>query len=405
MPLFFGRNVVGDKMFRKILVSSIFALGAPLFAIEVYKGKNSSLRVFGTLNTAIGYGNTANYTGANPSASAIYGQSKHRFMIGVQKNSKFGVGFNIGGLFGEARLGLMESPVYKGGSGTTPNFRRLYLGYDFGSGGALLIGKSKLPSSLGGFINDIFNAEGKLRGFGGSSTNTRRFQVQYSVAGFEMAISNNDANLTKTTTKAIPRFSLAYQYLSAKLLTRLTASYTCYGYCGGVDKNSTNSKHIAYSAFGIKPIFGNSYLSLVLHYGLNTHLVGEHRLYINPTIQKEISSIGNLYLINNQNALQPIGTGNIQIFGVASEFGHSFGIVGLKIGLGYQLATSYHGTQGKYDKLHSYGAYLQVPLTFNQYVALISQVGALGTAQKDLAQNATIMNLNTMAMMLLKLSF
>ena len=393
-------------MMKRILIVALCVFAVQLGAIEVYSGKNSTLRVFGTLNTQIGYGNVGGFVGeSTPSLSAIYRNSAHRFMVGVQGNTKFGVAFTIGGLFGEARLGLKESPVYKGGKGTAPNFRRLYLGYDFGKGGRLLIGKTKLPSSGSGFISDIFNEEGKLRGFGGSSTNTRRFQVQYSVAGFSLSISNNDANQTLTTARAIPRFSVAYDYASANLLARIATSYVCYGYCGGVDKNSTQSTHIAYSAFGIKPIFGKTHISLVAHYGLNSHKVGESILWIEPTIDKEIHTFGNLKLANNQIASQPIGTGNIQIFGGASEIGHSFGIVGLKLGFGYQLATSYNANFGRYDKLQSYGAYFQVPLVFNQYVELIPQIGALGTIKSDLATNTNIYNLNTMAMMLLKLGF
>lgn len=389
-----------------IFMAMLCAFVAQLGAIEVYKGKNSTLRVFGTINTQIGYGNVGAFSGKSaPSVSSIYRNSAHRFMVGIQGNTKFGVAFTIGGLFGEARLGLKEAPVYKGGKGSAPNFRRLYLGYDFGKGGRLLIGKAKLPSSGSGFISDIFNEEGKLRGFGGASTNTRRFQVQYSVAGFSLAISNNDANQTRTTTRAIPRVSVAYDYASANLLARIATSYACYGYCGGVDKNSTQSTHISYSAFGIKPIFGNTHISLVAHYGLNSHKVGESILWIEPSIDKEIRTFGNLKLSNHQIAAQPIGTSNIQIFGGASEIGHRFGIVGLKLGFGYQFATSYNANFGKYDKLHSYGAYFQVPFIFNQYVELIPQIGALGTIKSDLATNTNIYNLNTMAMMLLKLGF
>ena len=133
--------------------------------------------------------------------------------------------------------------------------------------------------------------------------------------------------------------------------------------------------------------------------------MGESILWIEPSIDKEIRSFGNLKLTNNQIAAQPIGTGNIQIFGGASEIGHSFGIVGLKLGFGYQFATSYNANFGRYDKLQSYGAYFQVPFVFNQYVELIPQIGALGTIKSDLATNTNIDNLNTMAMMLLKLGF
>lgn len=100
---------------KRILIVVICAFAVQLGAIEVYKGKNSTLRVFGTLNTQIGYGNVGGFVGeSTPSVSAIYRNSAHRFMAGIQGNTKFGVAFTIGGLFGEARLGLKESPVYKG---------------------------------------------------------------------------------------------------------------------------------------------------------------------------------------------------------------------------------------------------------------------------------------------------
>ncbi len=121
-------------MMRKLLISALVAgfLLSQLGAVEVYKVGDKSVSIFGEINVGIGYGNTLDYPitisngGSNCSIKDAYDKTKHSFMLGVQRDSRIGIGFNVSGLFGEATLGLGEN--YTISSGVTnlyPNFRQI----------------------------------------------------------------------------------------------------------------------------------------------------------------------------------------------------------------------------------------------------------------------------------------
>lgn len=87
-------------------------LCAQLGAVEVYKNGDKSVSVVGEINVGICYGNTLDCPitisngKSNYSISDAYSKTKNSFMLGIQKDSRVGISFNLSGLFGEATLGL-----------------------------------------------------------------------------------------------------------------------------------------------------------------------------------------------------------------------------------------------------------------------------------------------------------
>ncbi len=283
---------------------------------------------------------------------------------------------------------------------------------------------------MGGFISDIANEEDGLWGYGAPRNSVRRLQMRYEIAGFSIGISPNDANypiLTypndlKIKVKAMPRFSLAYEYSSNRLRAKIAGSYTCAGSCGNnatiynSQSKYVDSKHIAYLTAGIKPYFGKSYLSFVLSYGLNSDLINESKIWYQPYINQNLIGYGNLFLNETTYATTTtnyrlLGTSDSNIYATALEFGHNFtDKVALKIGLGYQIATSYYRTIRKYDILHSFGGFIQVPCKINDYFTLIPQIGGRVIVREDITNtNANEykfdFNANTMALLLMKFTF
>ena len=391
----------------------------------MYKSDNASVRIFGELNAAIGYGATLDYPftidrvnmKSNYSFSDANSKTKHSFMLGVQRDSRVGIGFNVSGVFGEATLGLGETTLtgYLTNNSIIytyyPNFRQLYAGYDFGKGGKILVGKTELNTSMGGFISDIANEEEGLWGFGAPRNSIRILQVRYEVAGFSIAVSPIGSK--------IPRFSLAYEYSSDRLRAKIAGAYDCVNDNCGANQTLTK-KHTAYITAGIKPYFGKNYktyLSFTLSYGLNYG-----QIYYKPYINQNLSGYGNLNLIETQQSsysngsyvvinYRTLGTSDENIYATALEFGHNFtDKVALKIGLGYQIAKSYARTYKKYDMLHSFGGFIQVPCKINDYFTLIPQTGSRIIVREDISNtNANEMKFdfisNSMALLLMKFTF
>lgn len=244
-------------------------LCAQLGAVEVYKNGDKSVSVVGEINVGIGYGNTLDYPitisngKSNYSISEAFSKTKNSFMLGIQKDSRVGISFNLSGLFGEATLGLSNYSIGANISSyaVIPYFRQLYAGYDFGKGGRILAGQTELNTSMGGFISDIANEEYGLWGYGAPRNSVRRFQVRYEIAGFSMGVSMNDVYNTSPTTseaiqkRSIPKFSLAYEYSSDRLRAKIAGSYVCAGHCNNSSNNATKSIHIVYLTRWDKAIF------------------------------------------------------------------------------------------------------------------------------------------------------
>ena len=429
-------------------ILALVALCAQLGAVEVYRDgdksvsvvgeknvvkrrlrniENKSVSVFGEINVGIGYGSTLTYPiiisngVSNYSIQDAYNNTKNSFMLGLQKDSRVGISFDVSGVFGEATLGLDNSTVY----GEIPYFRQLYAGYDFGKGGRILAGQTELNTSMGGFISDISNEEDGLWGYGAPRNSVRRLQVRYEIAGFSIGVSANDVVRiintgsfydTATETRilyekrSIPKISLAYEYNSDRLRAKIAGSYVCAGHCNNNSNNTTKSKHIVYLTAGIRPYFNKSYLSFVLSYGLNSHYTEDGLVAYSSSINQNITGYGNLQYIS-YNPDDIANDSDRNIYATAFEFGHHFtDKIALKIGLGYQISTLYMRGIGKYDILHSVGGFLQVPCKINDYFTLIPQTGSRIILRSDITNTnpneyKLEFNVNAAALLLMKFTF
>ena len=363
---------------KRVLISAIAAgaLLGQLNAFEVYKDGDKSFGVFGTARALLGYGlNITNgmYDGKITKNST---KTNGEFISGIQTNSRIGINFTVGKVFGAALIGVGESTLY--GAGGNTGFRQLYAGYDFGDAGKLLAGKNELITSMGGFSSDTWNTDNGLNGFGGKLSSTRRLQIAYSVAGLTFSISENDfggrtggraiTNGNTTTVQGkgyeVPRFSLGYEYKDSSIRAKVAASYAY--------KNETGAD-TAKNAFlvtaGIRPTFGDSYVAALLTYGYNAEKLGEINI-ATPKLSAGFQNIGVASSVR--------GTNNTNIAALALEYGMNLtNDLALKIGAGYQYAHN----QGDSGDIHSYAGFVQLPYKVGAGFNIIPQVGYIGTTE------------------------
>lgn len=354
---------------KRILISAVAAgaLLGQLNAVEIIKDGDKKLEVFGAAKAVIGYG--ANH-GASTSAD------KHAFIYGIQGNSRIGLKFEVGNIFGAALIGATEKYGITSGTNDRPGFRQLYAGYNFGDAGKLLAGRNELITSMG-FSSSIFDAESGLNGFGGVSTSTRRFQIAYSIAGLTVSLSENEGSYGKAS---IPRISLGYETKSNALDAKVAASYA------KINNKETNA-HMAYIVAGVKPKFGTSYVSAMAAYGLNSNVVGEQAI----STAKLSQGYGNWTVSNGAN-LERTRVQNTNIVSLMLEYGMDFSEdLGFKLGAGYQIAKV-----AKKDSpdLHAYSAFIQLPYQAYKHNSgasfkIIPQVGYIGTTLQTNGTNRT----------------
>lgn len=358
---------------KRILISAVAAgaLLGQLSAFEVVNDGEKSLSVFGAAKAVVGYG--YNFS-QEKGKKVVRGANPSEFLYGIQGNSRVGLSFTYGKVFGAALLGAGESTFY--GDGVTDNgkkwtpkagFRQLYAGYDFGDAGKILAGKSELVTSMG-FSSSIFDTEAGLQGFGGTSTGTRRFQIAYMLDGLTIQVSENDVNDEKGGNKSIPRFTIGYDYNADALTAKVVASYT--------NASRKATQHIALVSAGAKYNLGDAgYVSGLLTYGLNSQLVGESKIAL-PSLTRGFGNLG----VSSDFTLSG-SSNNTHIASVAVEYGTNL-TDDLKfiVGGGYQFATNTKKGAGDPDtaRLHSYSAFVQTPYNVGGGFSIIPQVGYLG---------------------------
>ena len=370
---------------KKILISAVAAgaLLGQLSAFEVLNDGEKSLSVFGVAKAVAGYG----YNFSQEKGGKVQrGTYPSEFIYGIQGNSRVGLSFTYGKVFGAALLGAAESTLY-GDKNNTGGFRQLYAGYDFGDAGKILAGKNEIATSRSGFSSSIFDTESGLQGFGGTSTSTRRFQVAYMLDGFTIQVSENDVNnIDALGNKSIPRFTIGYDYNADGLKAKVAASYT--------NASRKATQHIALVTAGAKYELGDAgYVSGLLTYGLNSHLVGESKI-VNPSLTRGFGNVsvsgddkykddeykGGKYALKGS-------SNNTNIVSVAVEYGTNL-TDDLKfiVGGGYQYATKARkgdkpsvGANNNDGQLHSYSAFVQLPYNVGGGFSIIPQVGYLGT--------------------------
>lgn len=357
---------------KRILISAVAAgaLLGQLSAFEVLKDGDKSLSVFGAAKAVVGYG--YNFS-QEQGKKAVRGAYPSEFLYGIQSNSRVGLSFTYGKLFGAALLGAAESTFYNDGKNNHGGFRQLYAGYDFGDAGKILAGKSELVTSMG-FSSSIFDTEAGLQGFGGTSTGTRRFQIAYMLDGLTIQVSENDVAPDGLGNKSIPRFTIGYDYNADGLIAKVAASYT--------NASRKATQHIALVTAGAKYNLGDAgYVSGLLTYGLNSQLVGESKI-VKPSLTRGFGNLGvagtgeyKYFALNGK-------SNNTHIASVALEYGTNL-TDDLKfiVGGGYQFATNTKKGAGDLNttRLHSYSAFVQTPYNVGGGFSIIPQVGYLGT--------------------------
>lgn len=378
---------------KRVLISFVAAgaLLGQLGAAEIYKDGDKSFGVFGTARAIVGYGWNFNSEAAKNNGTRSYLRTEQNdILYGIQGNSRIGVNFTVGKLFGAALIGANEKTFYNSIAGNgnatvgsttgvnvmTPGFRQLYAGYDFGDAGKLLAGKNELVTSMGGFSSDIFDTDSGQNGFGGTSTSTRRFQIAYSVAGLTVSISENEFGSGasyKSWQKQIPRISLGYEYKDSSIRAKVAASYA--------HKNATSAtsghRDMVLVTAGVRPVFGDQYLSVLLTYGLNATKVGEAKLATAGLARGFGTGV-----TNNYTELTGSVDADINTYAALLEYGVNLtNDLAFKVGAGYQYASAWLG--GGYGKLHSYSAFVQLPYKVGGGFSIIPQVGYLGTTNKE----------------------
>ncbi len=355
---------------KKVLLTLIAVLMAvPAFAIEVYNNGENAVDIYGTLRGYIGYGH---------GVDGVSDTTDDNFLYGIQGNSRIGVRLKVGNFSGQVELGAVEATLYGRSTGSNVGLRQAWGAYSFGNAGALLAGKTDTPTAMGGFISDIMDTDGGLNGFGGSTTGSRRFQIQYNVAGLSIALIENDmAGVSYGYTdggETIPRLGLSYTYKNPSLLVKVAATYSALN--GTINAPVSDTRWATVHAFGValglKPTFmdGKMWLSVLARYGMNEELYGEAKTVYNGGLMAH-SSIG------DHVGVQADGTvDNVQRAAVALELGYNVNdMIAVIVGGGYQHSMIDALT---YD-VGSYAVFLQAPIKISGNFALIPQFTYTGT--------------------------
>lgn len=357
---------------KKVLLTLIAVLMAvPAFAIEVYNNGENAVDIYGTLRGYIGYGH---------GVDGVSDTTDDNFLYGIQGNSRIGVRLKVGNFSGQVELGAVEATLYGRSTGSNVGLRQAWGAYSFGNAGALLAGKTDTPTAMGGFISDIMDTDGGLNGFGGSTTGSRRFQIQYNVAGLSIALIENDmahgpgVNDYTDGGETIPRLGLSYTYKNPSLLVKVAATYSALN--GTINAPVSDTRWATVHAFGValglKPTFmdGKMWLSVLARYGMNEELYGEAKTVYNGGLMAH-SSIGDYV------GVQADGTvDNVQRAAVALELGYNVNdMIAVIVGGGYQHSMIDALT---YD-VGSYAVFLQAPIKISGNFALIPQFTYTGT--------------------------
>lgn len=358
---------------KKVLLTLIAVLMAvPAFAIEVYNNGENAVDIYGTLRGYIGYGH---------GVDGVSDTTDDNFLYGIQGNSRIGVRLKVGNFSGQVELGAVEATLYGRSKGSNVGLRQAWGAYSFGNAGALLAGKTDTPTAMGGFISDIMDTDGGLNGFGGSTTGSRRFQIQYNVAGLSIALIENDMAYGPGVSdgytdggETIPRLGLSYTYKNPSLLVKVAATYSALN--GTINAPVSDTRWATVHAFGValglKPTFmdGKMWLSVLARYGMNEELYGEAKTVYNGGLMAH-SSISNYVVVQADGTVD-----NVQRAAVALELGYNVNdMIAVIVGGGYQHSMIDALT---YD-VGSYAVFLQAPIKISGNFALIPQFTYTGT--------------------------
>lgn len=369
-------------MKKIILALLIFFTAAPLYAaINLYDNEDTSVSLYGTLRSYAGYG----YSNGSEN------KANSNFIYGLQGNSRIGTKIKVGNFSAQVELGANEKTMYSSSAGSTIGLRQIWGAYSFGKAGQLLAGKTKTPSSMTGFSQDIMNTDSRLSGFGGSSSNNRRFQVQYKIKGITFGIIEDDTTSAidglqgTDKQKYIPRFAVSYTYKTDKMYAKAAATYTAVN--AGLSSPVSDTRWATVHAYGIaaavmpKFMDGRLYFALQARYGVNEHLYGESKTVYNNAEFLHTNIASAKVVVDNNGKVN-----NVTRISAAAEIGYKAADMFTVIfGGGYQF-TKVDAS----DDVNSYAVYGQFPLDFSKNFALIPQIGWYSSSWGANSQEALI---------------
>ena len=364
------------KVVAGSMVSALLAL--PSFGFELYNNDNTKLDVYASMRGYIGVGH-------NLSAPEGTGRpnAPTRYLMGLQNNSRFGINFSTGDFRAQVEYGWQETD-------NSPGWR-LYYGAYKTSSGEFLFGKQNSPTTDEGFSSNWLNADTGSIGFGGVALALRRIQVAYKIGGFNIALLEDKMGTGVNTgvtqdgayraNAQMPRIAASYTAKDAdgNLFFKVGASYvrvSGYGPYYSASSYSRPDLHAYHAWFGIRPKFGNAYISFMANAGKNGDLYGEQ----STTISTGAYTHGNI----NGNINGNIGYNATRI-GAHLEFGYDFSKqFGMAIGGGYQLTTggsNQYKTTGERDGgINSFAAFINLPYKVSQNLTLAPLVAYYSVA-------------------------
>lgn len=362
------------KVVAGSMVSALLAL--PSFGFELYNNDNTKLDVYASMRGYIGVGHNLSTPEGTGRPNAPTG-----YLMGLQNNSRFGINFSTGDFRAQVEYGWQEED-------NSPGWR-LYYGAYKTSGGEFLFGKQNSPTTDEGFSSNWLNADTGSIGFGGVALALRRIQVAYKIGGFNIALLEDKMGTGVNTgvetqdgayraNAQMPRIAASYTAKDAdgNLFFKVGASYvrvSGYGPYHSASSYSGPDLHAYHAWFGIRPKFGNAYISFMANAGKNGDVYGEQ----STTISTGAYTHGNINSSIGYNATR---------IGAHLEFGYDFSKqFGMAIGGGYQLTTGgsdqYKQTTGERDGgINSFAAFINLPYKVSQNLTLAPLVAYYSVA-------------------------
>ena len=367
------------KVVAGSMVSALLAL--PSFGFELYNNDNTKLDVYASMRGYIGVGHNLSTPEGTGRPNAPTG-----YLMGLQNNSRFGINFSTGDFRAQVEYGWQEED-------NSPGWR-LYYGAYKTSGGEFLFGKQNSPTTDEGFSSNWLNADTGSIGFGGVALGLRRIQVAYKIGGFNIALLEDKMGTGVNTgvetqdgayraNAQMPRIAASYTAKDAdgNLFFKVGASYvrvSGYGPYYSASSYSRPDLHAYHAWFGIRPKFGNAYISFMANAGKNGNVYGEQ----STTISRGAYTHGNINSSIGYNATR---------IGAHLEFGYDFSKqFGMAIGGGYQLTTGgsdQYKTTGERDGgINSFAAFINLPYKVSQNLTLaplVAYYSVAGDADSD----------------------
>lgn len=371
------------KYLYKIFIALLFiiiSLNSAYANIPLLNDEENQVDLYGTIRGYIGYGYNIDSAKNINSSNMLYG---------LQNNSRIGINFITGRVFGRFELGAQE-PTLLTSAKNVLGIRHFYAGYQFNNNGSLVTGKMDAPSVLSAFFSEILDLDGGGNGFGGIGTGSRRFQIQYRTPfGLDFALIEYDllyGRQTVAKAEYIPRVAVSYTYKKESLYAKIAGTY---GILNGelVDTKSanTNSPYGTVHAFhiggAVKKIIGNFHFAVLASYGMNANLYNEQKtVYSNGGyMHQKLNSmtIGgityngiDLYIVDENGKIS-----NVTRVSAYAEFGYkivpSFSLIA---GGGYQYTQNDSAVLNNLD-IHSYSVFIQAPFTLSKNFSIITQAG------------------------------